>query len=307
MFDVLVDYVTFSDSVNNIFDIMASLGLDDGISWVQIGGRYGWQRARFYRGITIYSGGREDIGVNISGKGCRTIESLRPSFDWTGFLLYRLGAERRGEGHISRLDIAADDHDGILRMDKLFHYTASDRYICKAKFHTWTQGSEEHLYFGSPSSDRRVRIYNKALEQGLEDVHWIRAEMQMRDDAAVSFLLNLEQEKGDVGEVYAGVLNGFLRYISEPVQGTHYDRAKVVRWWSQFVGTVRKCPTLRLLGDDYTMVSVYGFLERQAASSLRLWLEAHHGDITDVLAMVEGARLNKRQSELLSKIKEEFR
>ena len=192
-------------------------------------------------------------------------------------------------------------------MQKIFKYIATDRVICKAKFRTWTQGSEEHCYFGSPSSDRRVRIYNKALEQGRPEEHWIRAEMQMRDDAAVSFLLSLEAEGLQIGETYAGVLLNFLRFISEPVQGTHYDRAVVVRWWAKFLGTLRKLPVLHLPGDDYTLLSVYGFLERQASSSLRLWLDTHHGDMTDILAMIEGAQLNKRQKELLEKINSEFR
>lgn len=302
---VLVDYLTFSDSVENVFNIIESLGLTD-VKWVMIKGRYGWRDAMFYRGVTIYTGGRDDIGVNLSGRGCRTIESCRPGFDWLGLLLHLLYNEQHDQGHISRLDIAADDHEGFLDMQKIFRYIASDRYICKAKFRTWTQGSEEHCYFGSPSSDRRVRIYNKALEQGKPEEHWIRAEMQMRDDAAVSFLLSLEAEGLQIGETYAGVLLNFLRFVSEPVQGQNYSRAVVVRWWAKFLGTLRKLPVLHLPGDDYTLVSVYGFLERQASSSLRLWLDTHHGDMSDILAMIEGAQLNKRQKELLSKINEEF-
>ena len=303
---VLVDYLTFSDSVENVFNIIESLGLTD-VKWTTMRGRYGWRDAMFYRGVTIYTGGRDDIGVNLSGRGCRTVESVRPGFDWLGLLMHLLYNERQNQGHISRLDIAADDHEELLDMQKIFRYIASDRYICKAKFRTWTQGSEEHCYFGSPSSDRRVRIYNKALEQGKPEEHWIRAEMQMRDDAAVSFLLSLEVERLQIGETYAGVLLNFLRFISEPVSGHAYDRAVVVRWWSKFLGTLRKLPVLHLPGDDYTLLSVYGFLEHQASSSLRLWLEVHHGDMTDILAMVEGAQLNKRQKELLEKINTEFR
>lgn len=303
---VLVDYLTFSDSVKNVFNIIESLGLTD-VKWVMIKGRYGWRDAMFYRGVTIYTGGRDDIGVNLSGRGCRTVESLRPGFDWYALLMSLLDKERKGEGHISRLDVAADDHEGVLDMQKIFKYIATGRVICKAKFRTWTQGSEEHCYFGSPSSDRRVRIYNKALEQGKPEEHWIRAEMQMRDDAAVSFLLSLEAEGLQIGETYAGVLLNFLRFVSEPVQGTHYDRAVVVCWWAKFLGSLRKLPVLHLPGDDYTLISVYGFLERQASSSLRLWLDTHHGDMTDIFAMIEGAQLNKRQKELLEKINLEFR
>lgn len=302
--EVLVDYLTFSNSAENLLWIIESLGLSD-VKWTSMRGRYGWRDAIFYRGVTCYSGGRDDVGINLSGRGCRTVESCKPGFDWLGYLSYLLSAEQSGDGHVSRLDIAADDHDGILDMRKIYRYISTDRYICKAKFRTWTQGSEEHCYFGSPSSDRRVRIYNKALEQGRPEEHWIRAEMQMRDDAAVSFLLNLAQTREGIGETYAGVLLNFLRFVLEPVKGHNYDKAVIVRWWSQFLGTLRKCPNLYMPGDDYTLMNLYGFIERQASSSLRTWLQIHHGDMTDLLAMIEGARLNKRQRELLEKIEEE--
>ncbi len=35
------------------------------------------------------------------------------------------------------------------------------------------------VYIGAPSSDFRIRIYDKALEQGV-DGHWIRVELVMR-------------------------------------------------------------------------------------------------------------------------------
>lgn len=298
--DVLIDYLTLSDKEENIFNIMEAFGLTDA-PFLTINGRYGWRKALFYRGVTIYHGGREDIGFNLSGKGCRTVEAARPGFDWLGFLLLYLDKQRQGAGHISRLDIAADDHEGLLDMQKLFRYIATDRYICKAKFRTWTQGSEEHCYFGSPSSATRLRVYNKALEQGV-DGHWIRAEMQLRDEAAVSFLLNLEQTGLSVGETYAGVLLNYLRFIREPVQGENYSRAAVVGWWVKFLGAMRKLPNLSMPAEEYSLASVYSFIEHQAGSSLRTWLEANHGDMTDLLAMVEGAKLNKRQKELLQKI-----
>ena len=43
----------------------------------------------------------------------------------------------------------------------------------------------------------------------------------------------------------------------------------------------------------------------QAASSLRLWLEANNGDLTDIVEMIEGARLNRRQQMLLDRIRED--
>ena len=41
---------------------------------------------------------------------------------------------------------------------------------------------------------------------------------------------------------------------------------------------------------------------RQASSSLKLWLEANNGDWEDIIKMVEGAQLNRRQVQLLDRM-----
>ena len=68
---------------------------------------------------------------------------------------------------------------------------------------------------------------------------------------------------------------------------------------------VGSCPQLYVDGGVYTLWHVQRFLERQAASSLKLWLEANNGDWEDIISMVEGARLNSRQMQLLDRIKRE--
>ncbi|MBQ1233185.1 MAG: replication initiation factor domain-containing protein, partial [Clostridia bacterium] len=40
------------------------------------------------------------------------------------------------------------------------------------------------IYHGSPKSNMYIRIYDKAAERDLEGIHWIRVEMQMRDEIA---------------------------------------------------------------------------------------------------------------------------
>ena len=66
-----------------------------------------------------------------------------------------------------------------------------------------------------------------------------------------------------------------------------------------------RCPQLYVNGGDWGLWDVQHFLERQAASSLRLWLEANNGDLTDIVEMIEGARLNRRQQMLLDRIRED--
>ena len=301
--NVVIDYLTMSSKIHSDRTFLQLLGVQD-YDFIEVQGKYGWEKRHFYRGISAYYGGRDDFCLELSGTGCRTVEEISQNrFNWFGFLSAFKEDLFGMDVNISRLDIAADDREGALNYRTMTRHCATDRYICKARFRTWTDGDEQVIYFGSPTSARRLRIYNKAMEQKLgEDEHWLRVEMQMRDKAAVSFYLNWIQAHGDIGACYAGVLNDYIRFIKSPVQDNHYDRVSIAPWWRKFVGGVDKCKQLYLDGGHFDMWTVQHFLERQAASSLKLWLQANHGDMSDIVDMIEGAKLNKRQQDLLDRI-----
>lgn len=81
------------------------------------------------------------------------------------------------EVHLTRKDIAVDIYDCDLSEGWYFLDTASRKRI-----EYWSgSGKLETLYFGAPSSDERIRIYNKALEQG-ENKTWWRIEAQLRGE-----------------------------------------------------------------------------------------------------------------------------
>lgn len=91
--------------------------------------------------------------------------------------------------HFSRLDVALDvTEQWMPSMRSICDYVAKRKYVSKFRRNIWTMGSEEFVFFGSPSSDVRLRIYNKALERGFADQHWIRFEYQLRNDAAEKFI-----------------------------------------------------------------------------------------------------------------------
>lgn len=281
------------------------LGLQD-CTFLEMSGRYGWQNRMYYQGISVlYGGSREDICLELSGTGCRMVEEMSGNtFDWFGFLHSFEFDIRVGDVNISRLDIAGDDHEGILNYRRMAMHCRRRRYICKARWNMWSDGAEQAIYFGSPASDRRLRIYNKALERELTGEHWIRAEMQMRNKNALSFLLNWFREK-DIGGCYAGVLRDFLRFTETAPEQNNHQRCDTCAWWNKFIGGIGKCPQLYIDSKPYTLFHVQRFLERQASSSLKLWLEANNGDWEDIIAMIEHAKLNSRQMQLLDKIRQE--
>lgn len=300
---VLIDYLTMTSKIHSHWQLLEFLGVKEQ-SFIEMSGRYGWQNRLYYRGISVLFGGsREDVCLELSGTGCRTVEEVSGNtFDWFKFLQGFEFHLRIGEMNVSRLDIAGDDHEGILKYRCMSMHCRRRRYICKARWNMWTDGAEQAIYFGSPASDRRLRIYNKALERGLEGEDWIRVEMQMRNKNALSFLLNWFREK-DIGGCYAGVLLDFLRFTTTTVQNDNYSRCKVCLWWDKFIDRIGMCPQLYVDGGVYSLWHVQNFLERQASSSLKLWLEANGGDWEDIVAMIEHAKLNSRQMQLLDKIR----
>lgn len=95
-------------------------------------------------------------------------------------------------GHVSTMDAALDLHNfgadpmaiialrdsGELRTKarQVGHYDSSARY-----HGGWRRG--DTVYLGSPKSDQQIKVYNKAVEQGV-DGDWIRFEVRWRDAKA---------------------------------------------------------------------------------------------------------------------------
>jgi hypothetical protein len=87
---------------------------------------------------------------------------------------------------VNRVDIAYDFRDIDLSTYKFID-------LISRKRNYWENGSGrlETLYIGSPNSDLRIRIYDKAKEQGVEG-DWWRIEAQLRGDFCKSI-------NGDLG------------------------------------------------------------------------------------------------------------
>lgn len=64
------------------------LGLQK-VDWEQGKARDGWLYHEFFGGIHLYHGGRDDAGVELSGAGCRMLETCNGnSFDWVALFSY---------------------------------------------------------------------------------------------------------------------------------------------------------------------------------------------------------------------------
>lgn len=298
--DILIDYLTFTVKNYTYADLVELLGLQD-VNWIAGKPYNGWQECNYCNGIKLLHRGREDVCADMSGTGCRFLETVNgQDFDWLGLLDELICDENV---NVSRLDIACDEKEGVLTMGKMVHNTEHGKYISRSRCKRWIAGDEEAIIFGSPTSDTRLRIYNKAMERGQEG-HWIRSEFQFRNEAADSFLLNLSQVQ-DIGRCYSGVMNNYLRYTTKNPEtcGEHYDLVPTTKWWLKFLGTSEKIKNIHVGGMEYNFGSLDHYLRTQCAPSLKAYIEACGGDLTELLKMVESAQLSKKQKMLLWSLK----
>lgn len=181
---------------------------------------YGLKCCYYYEGVKIHVG--DDLVIlDCSGKGCRTMEE-KFGWDWAAkFNEWQPEIMQHPHGeppamHVARLDVACDLLDDyVITVPKLQDLVRKGKFTCLSQYHICTDGNEEGIYFGSPRSDRRVRIYNKAKEQGIE-TPWVRFEFQLRNDNATSFLLNYFQEK-HIGKTFYGMMHNYLNFTQPSV------------------------------------------------------------------------------------------
>lgn len=87
---------------------------------------------------------------------------------------------------VTRIDVALDICPGSINIGELARMTDEGHYLSRSTsaMYISTLGEKgETLYIGAPSSKIRLRIYDKAAEQGT-DSEWTRIELQVRGKQA---------------------------------------------------------------------------------------------------------------------------
>lgn len=139
----------------------------------------------------------------------------------------------------SRVDVAVDDKSGVdylaeVRAAQVHgNYTGyrSHRYITSARI---GQDEGRTLYFGSPKSDRQLRVYDKQIERGSSD-SWIRWECQLRKTAAHDFFCywrNVYARKSsDLAASLGGVIPGTIDFLDRARKHKDLSRCERLSWW----------------------------------------------------------------------------
>lgn len=273
---ILFDWLTFTSHCDSPETIMELLGLQE-VSWQQMPkGRNGYRQRYFFENISILYDGADNMGVcvDMSGQGCRAFET----YSSIGWGLLRHLVTYSSDYNITRLDMAFDDHTGILDIDVLRDDTDDHRYVSKSRTWKVEYGSAgTTIYHGSPKSNMYIRIYDKAAEQAaksddphaLEDVHWIRVELQMRDEIALGFAQGLMIHP--IGDQFRGVLHNYLRYVV-PTKDTNMSRWDLAPYWAELLEGVQKIRCWSAPGVDYTIWDLSNYVINQAGNAIHVYL-----------------------------------
>lgn len=272
---ILIDWLTATSHIDSVDGIKAILGLDrPGITWeTKEAYMNGYPMRQMFGGINILYGGRDDMGVcfTMSGQGCRTFESYGHG-DWFHLLSTFSVPD---DYNMTRLDVAFDDHSGILDMDRLLDDTDDHNYVSRSRWWMVEYGSEGAcIYHGSPKSDVRIRIYDKAAERGLQDgSHWIRVELQLRDKLAANMASEILLSQ-NIGRSFCGVLRNYLTYRS-PNGDSNRSRWPLVDYWDNLLDGVCCVRLWSSPGVEYNVFRLERFLVDQCGAAIRCYSDLY--------------------------------
>lgn len=316
---ILVDYFSFTVAVGqftghpeqydgDLFsDICERFGLED-MQFEDRGGYHGYTKSHWYNGIVIAydppnrEGDQGTIHLNMSGSGCRTYETHRPDLEWAGWI--RDLQDTYSSFHCSRLDIACDTY-ALLDVTTIQKWTRKEWYKSQWRTYLIQEGTAENsVVWGSAKSDFRLRIYDKTLERrrvvpNPDEVPegWVRAEYQLRNDAAASFLREW-LSTNNISAAYFGIMRNQLIYTKN-YDGKNADRLSMPHWWSVFLGNYQQIKMAYPGGVEYNLQQLEKYLFHQAASSIKTYLKYTQGDLAPLMNGIQGAKLNDRQWEML--------
>lgn len=316
---VLIDWLTFSVKKEDPREVIRDyLGLEPALFQDAGYGLLGYNKVLRFSDICVCYEPREnehfkDMGVcvSMSGNGCRAFETMsRLTFpgakDKQGtksaafpVLFQLLTADETA--NVSRIDIACDDREGYLDMDKIIDKARANDINSRMRrrnIHESIDGVNKAgstLYIGAPSSDFRVRIYDKALEQGAEG-HWIRVELVMRAVNANAFVLEMTNSE-NVGKLAAQVINDKFSFIER--DDSNISRCTVCGWWLAFVDELGKVRLVSRKVIQHGVDHIRDWIQTQVGPSLYILMQTM--GILDICNIAAGAagRISPRQEALI--------
>lgn len=299
---IIVDWLQFTllrdDGLETVLKILKQK--KDDFESLDKGG-LGYKRQIINNNVRLYFEGLPGMGVccSVSGKGCRYLEAQGQNL-WR--LLFRLA--RSAKINITRIDLALDT--GVKLINKVRQSVDKKKYISKSRNISYICKSLENetrtetIYFGSRSSELMIRLYDKAVEQKLEDTVWERWEIVLKKKKIKEVMPLLER---DVSQTFRDILYTYFR----PLQSvdSNKSRSKICKWYLDFLGSVQKI-SLYSEPREKTIEDKWLWLEKQVAPTMALLSEAFENtDFLGRLAESNYYRIKEKDLQLARKFKGE--
>ena len=275
---VLYDWLSFTSKLLTVTDFINALGLAH-VPWTDTKGARGYRDRKYFGAISIHYNGRDDMGIwcEMSGQGCRSFETLSTS-NWVSLFQFI----RENGCKITRLDVAYDDHTGVLDITEVVMDTQCGMFISRSDYwETVLSSKGSTVQIGSPQSKVLIRIYDKARERNKPDQHWIRVELQMRDDRATQFT----RIPLPIGEAFAGVLLNYLRYVEPVDTDDNRWRWPMRQYWSDLVDDAVKISIFRTPGIEYNEERCKNYVINQAGNAIDACIQMYGVD--EFIKMIE--------------------
>ena len=316
---ILIDYFSFTIRDVEAEDIITMLGLD-GVAFIDNYGTKGYHHRYYYDGVSIQFGGREynEVWCEMSGQGCRVYETYGNN-DWFG-LAYQILVN--DNAHMTRIDIAYDDFNGLLDLDKIRSDVSSGNWVSRCQDiietsqyrRTGLHGST--IMCGQRGSNIACRIYDKAKERNRQDeiAHWIRCELQIRHKHADNFLYYLLADdcKAVYGveidtnrrldSLYFAVLNHFLRFIDVNADSdSNRWRKPLAEHWEKFINSYHgnSISLYSAPGVDYNIMKLRHTTEEQYGGMIYTYLQIFGIDELETCVQQKKFKLNKKYQFLI--------
>lgn len=305
-YPVIVDWLTFSGHFSTFQEMIRFLGLENsGIEFEESPPKWFYKYAMTYNNeITLMMSQKDDYtmaAVNISGRGCRDIESFS---DYSIFdLICKIVSLKSFQ--ISRVDISMDVIDNSFSIDTLVKATRKGNFTCRSKFYNIMESSDDgikgtSLYFGKQNSNCFINIYDKRAERGYKSddmPNWTRFEIRLRHENAEGFCNKLVSGS-DVGYLYTGLLNNYLRFVVSS-SDNNKSRLKTARYWQKLLSHSEKIKVFDTVGVEYDYSKFEDYLFNTCGSSIVAYLKTHTVKDLENELSERNIKLNKRQKILV--------
>lgn len=274
---ILIDWfsMSFRKPGTNIYTIIDLLQLPEEAVFKQFSGRYMYKSRVSWGNIHIYYdniNSDEDYPLlEMSGQGCREFETFSQI---TFNDLFEL-AKDTANYHLTRLDIAYDDHIGIFDIKQIVSDYYKRNFVSHSMKGRITDDVSRNIdgfsvMTGTKQSDIYMRIYDKAVERGYKDGrHWVRCELVLKQDRAVQFILN----KSELGEKFRGVIKNYFRFVKPSKTDSNKARWAIRDYWEKFLSDSERIKVYVPKDIDYNLSRLHRYVFSQAGNSIDTYIK----------------------------------